>query len=372
MNKKLKIIVSGGGTGGHIFPAISIADAVKKADPEMEILFVGAKGRMEMERVPAAGYKIVGLPVAGFQRRFTFKNVTFFFKLAASIIKARKIIRQFKPDVVVGVGGYASGPIMKAAAFKGIPTLIQEQNSFPGVTNLLLAKKAVLICVAYPDMEKFFDAEKILLTGNPVRQALMNRVDKEEAYKHFELTSGQKTILVVGGSLGARSINEGISERVEMLRSIDIQMIWQTGKNYYDDIKKRTDQLGLSNLKVMPFVQRMDLAYAIADVVISRAGAGTISELALLGKAAVLVPSPNVSEDHQTKNAMALVNRHAALLIRDNETTEKLLPQAIELINSEILIKELQKNILGFAKPNADTDIAKQVIRLAKLKIDNG
>lgn len=357
----MKIIISGGGTGGHVFPAISIADAIKKLNPDAEILFVGAKGKMEMERVPKAGYKIVGLPVAGFQRRLTFKNVTFFFKLAASMLKARKIIRQFKPDVVVGVGGYASGPVLRVAAAKKIPSLIQEQNSFPGVTNRLLSKKVSKICVAYPNMERFFPKEKIILTGNPIRQALSENTNKDEAYQEFGLQPDKKTILSIGGSLGAGSINKGIQAKINLLKDSNIQMIWQTGKNYFDEISKSIDLQNFPNLKIMPFIQRMDLAYNIADVVVSRAGAGTISELAALGKATILVPSPNVSEDHQTKNAMSLVEKNAAILINDNETCEKLLPEAIELINNDVKIKELQKNILEFAMPDAGMAIAGQV-----------
>ncbi len=365
MSKAVKVIISGGGTGGHIFPAISIADALKRLNPDVEILFVGALGKMEMERVPAAGYNIVGLPVAGFQRRLTLKNITFFFKLASSIIKAKRVLKQFKPDVVVGVGGYASGPVLRAASSKGIPTLLQEQNGFPGITNRLLAKKASAICVAYPGMERFFEASKIEFTGNPVRHALMNAIDKEEAYRHFELNHGMKTLLVVGGSLGARSINEGMLNKLEMLTDKNVQVIWQTGKNYFNDISQSPKVLENKNVKIMPFVQRMDLAYGIADVVISRAGAGTISELALLGKAVVLVPSPNVSEDHQTKNAMALVDRNAAVLVKDADSKEQLLPEALSVLENQSMLKELQQNIKEFARPGADEDIARRVLQLA-------
>lgn len=363
MGQSLKVIISGGGTGGHIFPAISIADALRHISLDVEILFVGASGKMEMERVPAAGYNIVGLPVAGFQRRLTWKNITFFFKLAASVLKARSIVKRFKPDVVVGVGGYASGPVLRAAASMGIRTLIQEQNSFPGVTNRILAKKAAAICVAYPGMERFFDASKIIFTGNPVRKVLRNPVDKAEAFKHFGLQPHLKTILVVGGSLGARSINNGILKNLELLNTKDVQVIWQTGKFYFDSIEK---QLSHSRkLKIMPFVQRMDLAYGVADVVVSRAGAGTISELALLGKAVVLVPSPNVSEDHQTKNAMALVARKAALLVTDQECADNLLPTVLQLVEDRGQLKQLQENIGEFARPDADEDIARYVLKLA-------
>jgi UDP-N-acetylglucosamine--N-acetylmuramyl-(pentapeptide) pyrophosphoryl-undecaprenol N-acetylglucosamine transferase len=359
-----RIIISGGGTGGHIFPAIAIADALKREMPDCNILFVGAKGRMEMERVPAAGYEIIGLPVAGFQRRLTWKNVTFLFKLASSMLQARKIVRQFKPHLAVGVGGYASGPVLKAAASAGIPTLLQEQNSFPGVTNRILAKRAAAICVAYPSMERYFPAGKIIFTGNPIRSNLLKTVSFAEAYSHFGLREGIKTILVVGGSLGAGSINNGIRTNIALLKDQPVQMIWQTGKYYYEDIKAFLSPLALSNVVAMPFVQRMDLAYAIADVVISRAGAGTISELALLGKASVLVPSPNVSEDHQTKNAMALVNEDAAFLIRDTDAAAKLLPETLQLLKDDSKLESLKLNIRNFSRPNADTDIAREAIRL--------
>lgn len=361
-----RIIISGGGTGGHIFPAISIADALKREMPHCELLFVGAKGRMEMERVPAAGYEIVGLPVAGFQRRITWKNITFFFKLAASMFQARKVVRRFKPNVVVGVGGYASGPVLKAAASAGIPTIIQEQNSFPGVTNRILAKRAAAICVAYPGMERFFPANKIILTGNPVRSSLLNATNRNEAYAHFNLNPDYRTILVIGGSLGAGSINRGMIECIGMLKDEPVQVIWQTGKFYYDKIQSELAVMYLSNVHTMPFIQRMDLAYAVADVVVSRAGAGTISELALLGKASVLVPSPNVSEDHQAKNAMALVDAGAAVLVRDADAFEKLLPTAVELLGDSQRIKMLQQSIKQFARPNADADIAHEVMRFLK------
>ena len=359
-----RFIISGGGTGGHIFPAISIADALKKALPHCEILFVGALGRMEMEKVPAAGYEIVGLPVAGFQRRLTWRNVTFFFKLAASMLKARRVIGEFQPDVVIGVGGYASGPVLRAAAAKGIPTLIQEQNSFPGVTNRILAKRAAVICVAYPDMERFFPAEKILFTGNPVRSHLLNPIVLSDAYEAFGLKPDLKTVLVVGGSLGAGSVNKGIINTIERIKKEPVQILWQTGKNYYDDISVALESLSLGNVKAMAFIQRMDWAYALADIVVSRAGAGTISELALLGKASVLVPSPNVSEDHQTKNAMALVNKAAAVLVSDVEAPEVLLDKALELLADDQRCKSLSSNIKHFARPNADKDIAQEVLKL--------
>ena len=364
MSKKPNIIISGGGTGGHIFPAISIADALKKEMPNCTILFVGAQGRMEMEKVPAAGYEIVGLPVAGFQRRITFKNVTFFFKLAASMWKARKIIRAFKPDVAVGVGGYASGPVLRAAAAQGVPILIQEQNSFPGVTNRILAKKAQAICVAYPNMDRFFASEKIILTGNPIRNQLLSNFEKMEGYTSFGLRSDYKTILVVGGSLGAKSINQGVLEKIYQIKGLPVQVLWQTGPYYYDVIDEQLQETKLENVEATAFIQRMDLAYAIADVVVSRAGAGTISELAQLSKASILVPSPNVSEDHQTKNAMALVDKNAAVLVKDEQALEQLIPAALALIKDESKILSLQKNIRQFARPNADKEIAREVIKI--------
>lgn len=359
-----KFIISGGGTGGHIFPAISIADALRRALPHCEILFVGALGRMEMEKVPAAGYPIVGLPVAGFQRRLTWRNVTFFFKLAASMLKARKVIKTFQPHVVIGVGGYASGPVLRAAASRGIPTLLQEQNSFPGVTNRLLAKKAAAICVAYPDMERFFPSEKIFFTGNPIRSHLLNPIGLSEAHAAFGLKADMKTILVVGGSLGAGSVNKGILNGIARMKNEPVQILWQTGKNYYEKIGGALESLALENVRALPFIQRMDWAYGLADMVVSRAGAGTISELALLGKASVLVPSPNVSEDHQTKNAMALVSKEAAVLVRDVEAPDVLLAKALELLADDERCRRLSENIRHFARPNADKDIAQRVLEL--------
>lgn len=368
MKKKVNIIISGGGTGGHIFPAISIADALKKAMPDCNLLFVGAKGKMEMEKVPSAGYEIVGLPVAGFQRRLTYKNITFFFKLASSMMKAKKIIRNFKPDVAVGVGGYASGPVLRAAASKKIPIVIQEQNSYPGVTNKILAKKSNAICVAYPNMERFFEKDKIVFTGNPIRKELLKDIDKKEGYDFFNLNPDYKTILVVGGSLGARNINVGVKDGLSLIADKPIQIIWQTGGYYYKDIKAEFENREPKNVIITDFIKRMDLAYAIADVVVSRAGAGTISELALLKKAVLLVPSPNVSEDHQTKNAMALVDKNAAVFVKDSETAEKLISTAVELIEDEKRVLELENNIEDFARPNADSDIANEIIKLINRK----
>lgn len=369
MSDKLKILISGGGTGGHIFPAISIADALKARNPEAEILFVGAQGRMEMEKVPAAGYKIIGLPVAGFQRRLTCKNITFFFKLAASMLKARRVVKSFLPDVAIGVGGYASGPVLKAAASAGVPTVLQEQNSYPGVTNKILARKAKKICVAYPDMERFFPPSRIVLTGNPVRKNLLDAIDGEAAAKEFGLDSRKKTILVIGGSLGAGSINNGLLAAVETIRERnDVQVLWQCGKYYHQDLEQKLQRLGLNNVKLMPFIARMDMAYRVADVVISRAGAGTISELALLGKASVLVPSPNVSEDHQTKNAMSLVKEGAALLVADNETKQKLVKEALSLLDNPKNKKQLAENIKLFAHENSADQIAEEVEKITKEK----
>lgn len=362
----MKIIISGGGTGGHIFPAISIANALKEADPSIEILFVGAKGKMEMEKVPAAGYEIVGLPVAGFHRQINFRNICrnmlFPFRLIASMMKAGSIIKKFKPDVAVGVGGYASGPVLRKASSKGIPCLLQEQNSYPGVTNKILAKKAKKICVAYPDMDRFFDASKIIMTGNPVRQSLLAPVEREEAAKFFGLDPNLPVILVIGGSLGARSINEGILATLDDLSS-DIQLLWQTGKIYYDNIKEQVDKRNQSNIKAFDFIKRMDFAFKLADIVVSRAGASSISELALLGKPSILVPSPNVSEDHQTKNAMALVNKDAAIMIKDCDT-RMLLSSSQSVLSKPEELQKLALNIKQFARPNAATDIANEVIKL--------
>lgn len=366
----MKVIISGGGTGGHIFPAISIANALREIDPTVDILFVGAKGKMEMEKVPAAGYEIIGLPVAGFHRKINLRNICrnmlFPFRLLGSMIKANSVIRNFRPDVAVGVGGYASGPVLRRASERGVPCLVQEQNSFPGVTNRILAGKAKKICVAYPNMDRFFPAEKITLTGNPVRQSLTAAVSRDEAAAHFGLDASKPVILVIGGSLGARSINNGILETISDLHD-DVQLVWQTGKIYFDAIKEKTDALNRPNVKVMDFIKRMDLAFALADIVISRAGASSISELALLGKASILVPSPNVSEDHQTKNALALVNEGAAIMIRDNETGMLLAESQLILTDSSKL-ESLSANIRNFARPNAAADIAREVIKLAQQK----
>ena len=361
----MKYIISGGGTGGHIFPAISIANAIKKQDPFAEILFVGAIGRMEMERVPQAGYPIEGLPVRGFDRKNLLKNVSVIIDLLKSTRKAKKIIASFKPDIAIGVGGYASAPTLKAASNVGVPTLLQEQNSYAGVTNKLLAARASKICVAYEGMEKFFPAEKIILTGNPVRQDLFAVAPKaREAYDFFGFDPAKKTILIVGGSLGARTINRSIKEGLQSLAGSDVQCIWQTGKLYVTEAREAAASFRNSNMIVTDFVTRMDYAYAIADLVISRAGASSISELCLLAKPVILVPSPNVAEDHQTKNALALANRDAAVMIRDADAEKNLVPKALELIENNATLEQLSKNILQLAQRNSADRIADEVFKI--------
>ncbi len=362
---KHKFIISGGGTGGHIFPAISIANALKKRLPDAEILFVGALGRMEMERVPAAGYPIEGLPISGLDRKNKLRNVNVLWNLLLSLVLARQIIRRFKPDAVIGVGGYASAPTLRAASAFGVPTVLQEQNSYAGVTNKLLAKKAKRICVAYEGMEKFFPKDKIVLTGNPVRQDLFSIAQKtKEAFQFFGLDPKKKTILVVGGSLGARTINQSIIGGLESLAKADVQVIWQTGKFYIDNARKATESFASPNLLVTDFVSRMDLAYSIADLVVSRAGASSISELCLLAKPVILVPSPNVAEDHQTQNALALVRKDAAIMIRDCDAKEHLVAKALELIINDAELKRLSENILKLAEKNSADRIADEIIKL--------
>lgn len=364
-NTQRRFIVSGGGTGGHIFPAIAIAKAIQVSNPTAEILFVGAHGRMEMEKVPAAGFKIIGLPIAGLQRKSIWKNIMFIPKLLVSLSKCRSIIKAFKPDVVIGVGGYASGPLLYKAQQMGIPTLIQEQNSYAGVTNKLLAKKAKAICVAYDNMEKFFPKDKIVMTGNPVRKDLQNvPVNDPEAIHHFNLNPELKTLLVIGGSLGARTINESIAQNLDMLIRKKIQVIWQTGKSYYDEALSEISQYNNPNVHVLPFINRMDLAYSVADVIISRAGAGTISELAIVGKPVILVPSPNVAEDHQTKNANAFVDKGAAIMVKDMEAREKLVPELIKLLESDDQQVKMRINLKKLAMPNSDEMICNQVFKL--------
>ena len=364
MGQQHKVIISGGGTGGHIFPAIAIANALQKKLPALEILFIGAQGRMEMEKVPKAGYRIEGLPIAGLQRSLSLKNLSLPFKVITSLMKAASIIKSFKPDVVVGVGGYASGPVLFAAALKGIPTLIQEQNSYAGITNKILGKRARKICVAYEGMDKFFAKDKIVITGNPVRKDILDLVGKKsEAQKYFGLDANRKTILIIGGSLGARTINESVLAGLSQLVAADIQLLWQAGNRYYESVAKAVTGYE-EKVKVKEFIERMDLAYAVADIVISRAGALSIAELCVTGKPSVLVPSPNVAEDHQTKNAQALVNGDAALLVEDADAREKLVTTALELLRDEILQKRLTGNIAKLARPGADDAIAAQVLAL--------
>ncbi len=362
-----KIIISGGGTGGHIFPAISIANAFKERFHDAEILFVGAENRMEMEKVPAAGYKIEGLPVAGFDRKQLWRNIAVLWKLNKSICKAKQIIKKFSPDAVVGVGGYAAGPVLRAAEKAGIPTVLQEQNSYAGVTNKLLAKKAAKICVAYPEMEKFFPKEKIVLTGNPVRKDLLSVQDKRpEAISYFNLDPEKKTILVVGGSLGARTINQSVIAGLPQLIESDVQMIWQTGKYYYKDSVEKLSAYKQAPVHLTEFISRMDLAYAAADLIVSRSGAGSVSEFCLLKKPVILVPSPNVAEDHQTKNAMALVKEQAAVMIPDSEAVEKLIKEALEIIHDEKRLQMLSENIYRLALPNAADKIVDEIVKVMK------
>lgn len=364
---KHRFIVSGGGTGGHIFPAISIANALKNKFPDAEILFVGAEGRMEMERVPAAGYAIEGLPVSGFDRKNLLRNFKVLYNLLRSILKARKIIKKFRPEVAIGVGGYASAPTLRAASAFSVPTLIQEQNSYAGVTNKLLSKKAAKICVAYDNMERFFPAEKIVKTGNPVRQDLLKTQAKDkEAYRFFGFDSTKKTLLIIGGSLGARTINQSIMACIEELSKENIQIIWQTGKYYYSDASQKTEAYKSGQLLVTDFVSRMDYAYSIADLVISRAGASSISELCLLAKPVILVPSPNVAEDHQTQNALALVKNEAAVMVKDADAVNTLIPKALELIKNDGMLEKLSENIHKMAENDSAERIANEVIKLVK------
>ena len=367
MEKELRVIISGGGTGGHIFPAVSIANAVKALRPDAKILFVGALGRMEMQRVPAAGYEIKGLPICGFDRKNLLRNIKVLYKIWKSQRMAKQIIKDFKPQVAVGVGGYASGPTLNKAAAMGIPCLIQEQNSYAGVTNKLLAKKAAKICVAYEGMDRFFPADKIILTGNPVRQALLDTtITREDAIKGLGLNPSKKVVLLVGGSLGARTINESVLQHLDIVKASDVQFIWQTGKFYSEEIAKRLQGEKLPNLKVTDFITDMGTAYKAADLVISRAGASSISEFCLIGKPVILVPSPNVAEDHQTKNALALANRDAAIYVKDAEAPATLLELAVKTVNDEEKLKSLSENVLKLALPDSAEIIAKEVIKLAK------
>ena len=361
-----KVIISGGGTGGHIFPALSIANALKRLNKDIEILFVGAEGKMEMEKVPEAGYKIVGLPVRGLQRKLTLNNLKVLWNLWRSLKKAKRVVREFKPDVVVGVGGYASGPIGKVATNAGIPLVLQEQNSYAGVTNKLLAKKAAKICVAYEGMERFFPKEKIIFTGNPVRKDLLNAVnERAEGSAFYGLDANKKTVLVTGGSLGAGSINKAMVRWLEKIAGWkDVQVIWQCGSYYHKELEEQLKGRMPENVKFMPFLKRMDLAYACADLVVARAGAGTISELCLLGKAVVLVPSPNVAEDHQTKNAMALVNKQAAVMVKDAEVVERLGEVMERLLQDDGERKSLSEHILTLAMKDSDEVIAREILKI--------
>lgn len=375
MKENIRIIISGGGTGGHIFPAVSIANAIKELHPEAEILFVGAEGRMEMHRVPAAGYPIKGLPVAGFDRKNLLKNIPVLIKLFKSQRMARKIVKDFRPHAAVGVGGYASGPTLKVAGSMGIPTLLQEQNSYAGVTNKLLAKQAKKICVAYEGMERFFDKDKIILTGNPVRQGLLNpTTTREEAIASFGLNPEKRTVLILGGSLGARTINQCIMNNLDKVKNSGVQFIWQTGKIYIEEARAAVARAGeLPMLHVTDFISDMAITYSAADLVISRAGAGSISEFCLLQKPVILVPSPNVAEDHQTKNALALVNKNAALYVKDADAQDLLLDKAIETVNQPGLLKNLSKNIAELAFTDSANVIAKEVLKLAeKYKEEHG
>jgi len=365
--KHKRIIISGGGTGGHIFPAISIANALRKIEPETEILFVGAEGRMEMVKVPAAGYTIIGLPVAGLYRSLSLKNFSVLIKLLRSLDKAKKVIKEFMPDVVVGVGGYASGPVLRQAGRMGIPTLIQEQNSYAGVTNKLLAKRASAICVAYDGMEKYFPREKIIKTGNPVRHNFDNlKILQDKALSFFSLKKEFPVILILGGSLGAGSINSCMSENINKLRDSDCQWLWQTGKYYFENVRALVALTFSGNISVHGFIDRMDYAYAAADIIVSRAGAGTISELCLVGKPVILIPSPNVAEDHQTRNAEALSTRNAAVLISDIAASKTLVDEAIKLISDKTRRDMLSENILKMADKDADVRIAEEVLKLIR------
>lgn len=365
--KSIKVLISGGGTGGHIFPAVAIANALKRIDKDIDILFVGAEGRMEMEKIPAAGYKIVGLPIMGFPRKPSLKMLTFFIKLMKSMRKAKRIVKDFKPDIGVGVGGYASGPALKAVSNRKIPYILQEQNSYPGITNKILGKKANKVFVSYEKMERFFDKEKIIISGNPIRQDIKNpNINTDDAYNFFSLNKNKPTILVTGGSLGALTINESTKNGLETIISNDIQLIWQTGKNYIETARDKTNKINSPNIYVSDFIFKMDLAYHVADVIIARAGASTISELCYVGKPVILVPSPNVAEDHQTKNAMALVEKNAAILVKDSDAREVLINEVIELISNQDKKETLSQNIIKLSKTDAADNIAKHIISLIK------
>ena len=361
---KLRFILSGGGTGGHIYPAVAIANELKSRFPDAEFLFVGAKDKMEMQKVPQAGYKIRGLWIAGLQRKLTFDNTLFPVKLITSLLKARRILAEFKPDVVIGTGGFASGPLLQVASFAGVPSVIQEQNSYPGITNKLLSKKADKICVAYDGLERFFPKHKMVMTGNPVRQDLIDIAGKRaEAIAYFKLDPNKKTLLVLGGSLGARRINQLIAKEVVDFTSQNVQVIWQCGKLYFDEYQHFNEKEGI---QVLAFIDRMDLVYAAADVVISRAGASSVSELCIVGKPTIFIPSPNVAEDHQTKNAQAIVDKGGALLIRESELDTQFTGIFNKLVSDENLQRQLSDNIKKLAKVNATKDIADEIVKLIK------
>lgn len=356
-----RFIISGGGTGGHIYPAVAIANELKIRFPEAKFLFVGAQDKMEMQKVPQAGYEIKGLWIAGLQRKLTFQNALFPIKLASSLLKSFFIIKSFKPDVVIGTGGFASGAVLKVASILGIPTVIQEQNSYPGITNKLLAKKANAICVAYENLERFFPKDKMILTGNPVRQDLLVHADKSEANAYFKLDESKKTIVILGGSLGARRINQLIEKELDFLQNQNCQIFWQCGKLYFEEYNKYNDN---KNVQVVAFIDRMDLVYAAADVIISRSGASSVSELCIVGKPTIFIPSPNVAEDHQTKNAKAIVDKKGAILLKENELNEKFETTFSDVISNENLQIELSQNIKKLAKPNATKDIVEEIVKL--------
>jgi len=361
---KYKFILSGGGTGGHIYPAVAIANELKLRFPDAEILFVGAQDKMEMQKVPQAGYPIEGLWIAGLQRKITMQNMMFPFKLMSSLWKSRKIIKKFKPDAVIGTGGFASGPLLQVANNNNIPTVIQEQNSYPGITNKILSKKANAICVAYENLERFFPKDKIVFTGNPVRQDLLDIENKkQEGVSCFKLDASKKTLLILGGSLGARRVNQLIEKELDFLLKSGVQVYWQCGKLYYEEYKKYNDK---ENVQVVAFIDRMDLIYAAADFVISRAGASSVSELCLVGKPTIFIPSPNVAEDHQTKNAKAIVDKKGAILLKESELDEQFEATFSDLISNENLQNELSQNIKKLAKPNATKDIVEEIIKLIK------
>ena len=365
--KKLKVIVSGGGTGGHIFPAIAIAKSLERKVEDIELLFVGSKDRMEMQKVPDSGYKIEGLWISGFQRSFSRKNLLFPFKLISSLIKSRKIIRRFQPDLVIGTGGFASGPVLYEASRKGVPSVIQEQNSYPGITNKLLAKSVHKICVAYDNMERFFPKEKLIFTGNPIRKEILNSSNKREEGKNFfKLHNGRITVLVVGGSLGAKTINESINNNLEEFKKEQLNLIWQTGVSYENQAKESVKNINVSGIQSYKFIKEMDLAYAAADIIVSRAGAIAISELCYVGKPVILVPSPNVAEDHQTQNAQSLVNKNSALMVKDVESRRKLVEEIKSLSRNKDLQKELSRNIKKLAVKDAADRIVDLSLELVK------